>query len=121
MSRSVVQFQQDGSLSRDSEPSVESFEIGHVEDDVPDLFGYAHDSLLLQDVESIVHSAGPRRALLRVRRPLYHDRAVKTPSLTLTLDWNISSHQWLGVGSQLAAGVVGLIGCAKWMATEKDA
>jgi len=39
---------------------------------------------------------------------------------TLTLNWNVSSHQWLGVGSQFAAGVIGLIGCAKLMATEKD-
>src|SRR5262249_40447156 len=62
------------------------FDVGHVEDDVPDLFGYAHDSLPLQALEIIVHSAGPRRALLRVRGPLYHDRAVKKPSLTLTLD-----------------------------------
>ncbi len=38
----------------------------------------------------------------------------------LTLNWNVTSHQWLGAGSQFAAGVVGLIGCAKLMATEKD-
>jgi len=38
---------------------------------------------------------------------------------TLTLNWNVTSHQWLGAGSQFAAGVVGLIGCAKLMATEK--
>jgi hypothetical protein len=63
---------------------------------------------------------------LRVRRPLitavgYFCAFEVSAVLTLTLDWNISSHQWLGVGSQLAAGVLGLIGCAKWMATEKDA
>jgi hypothetical protein len=39
---------------------------------------------------------------------------------TLTLNWNVTSHQWLGVGSQIAAGTIGLIGCAKLMATEKD-
>ena len=39
---------------------------------------------------------------------------------TLTLNWNVSSHQWLGVGSQFAAGVIGLIGCSKLMATAKD-
>jgi hypothetical protein len=39
--------------------------------------------------------------------------------LTLTLDWNVSLHQWIGAGAQLIAGVVGIIGCAKWMAMEK--
>ena len=63
---------------------------------------------------------------MRMRQPLltticYFCAFEVSAVLTLTLDWNISSHQWLGVGSQLAAGVLGLIGCAKWMATEKDA
>ena len=40
--------------------------------------------------------------------------------LMLTLDFNISSHRWLGVGTHLAVGALGVIGCAKWMATEKD-
>src|SRR5215510_366975 len=62
---------------------------------------------------------------MRMRQPLltpicYFCAFEVSAVLTLTLDWNISSHQWLGVGSQLAAGVLGLIGCAKWMATEKD-
>jgi len=62
---------------------------------------------------------------LRVRRPLLTAigyfcafEAFAVP--TLTLNWNVPSHQWLGVGSQLAAGVIGVIGCAKLMATEKD-
>jgi hypothetical protein len=62
---------------------------------------------------------------LRARLPLltaigYFCAFEVSAVLTLTLDWNVSSHQWLGVGSQLAAGVLGLIGCAKLMSTEKD-
>jgi hypothetical protein len=29
--------------------------------------------------------------------------------------------RWLGVGSQLAVFVLGLIGCAKWLTTKEDA
>ena len=62
---------------------------------------------------------------LRMRRPLltaigYFCAFEVSAVLMLTLDWNISSHPWLGVVSGLAAGLLGLIGCAKWMATEKD-
>ena len=62
---------------------------------------------------------------LRARLPLltaigYFCSFEVSAVLTLTLDWNVSSHQWLGVGSQLAAGVLGLIDCAKLMSTEKD-
>jgi hypothetical protein len=62
---------------------------------------------------------------LRMRRPLltaigYYCAFEVSAVLTLTLDWNVSSHQWLGAGSQLAAGLLGLIGCAKWMAAEKN-
>jgi hypothetical protein len=62
---------------------------------------------------------------LRARQPLltaiwYFCAFEVSAILTLTLDWNIPSHQWLGVGSQLAAGALGLIGVAKWMAMEKD-
>jgi hypothetical protein len=62
---------------------------------------------------------------LRMRRPAltaigYYCAFAVSAVLTLTLDWNVSSHQWLGAGSQLAAGLLGLIGCAKWMATEKN-
>jgi hypothetical protein len=62
---------------------------------------------------------------LRMRQPLltaigYFCAFEAFAALTLTLDWNVSSHQWLGVGSHLAAAVLGAIGCAKWMATEKD-
>ena len=35
--------------------------------------------------------------------------------LTLTLDWETRSHRWLGVGSQLASGVLGLIACARFL------
>ncbi|MGH9766025.1 MAG: hypothetical protein ACREAB_01220 [Blastocatellia bacterium] len=40
--------------------------------------------------------------------------------LTLTLDFNIPSRRWLGVGSHLAVGALGLIGCARWLATKED-
>lgn len=61
---------------------------------------------------------------LRMRRPLltaigYFCAFGVSAILTLTLDWNVSSHQWLGVGSQLAAGVLGLIACAKCMAFDE--
>ena len=62
---------------------------------------------------------------LRMRQPLltaigYFCAFEAFAALILTLDWNVSLHQWLGVGSHLAAGALGIIGCAKWMATEKD-
>src|SRR5262245_32696060 len=62
---------------------------------------------------------------LRMRQPLltaigYFCAFEAFAALILTLDWNVSSHQWLGVGSHLAAGAMGIIDCAKWMATEKD-
>ena len=40
--------------------------------------------------------------------------------LTLTLDWHNPWQSWLGVGSQLAASILGFIGCAKILAEERD-
>ncbi len=63
--------------------------------------------------------------LWRVRRQLltaiaYYCAFELSAILTLTLDFNIQSSRWLGVSSQLAVFVLGLIGCARWMATKED-
>ncbi len=40
--------------------------------------------------------------------------------MTLTLDWTAPSNRWLGIGSQVTAAVVGLIGCARFLAWDRD-
>jgi hypothetical protein len=61
---------------------------------------------------------------LRMRQPLltaigYYGAFEVSAILTLTLDWDIPWSRWVGVGSQLTVGALGLIGCAKWLATER--
>jgi hypothetical protein len=33
--------------------------------------------------------------------------------LILTLDWSVATHRWIGGAAQLAAGILGFIGCAR--------
>ncbi len=61
---------------------------------------------------------------LRMRQPLltaivYYCAFEASAVLTLALDVNNPSSRWLIPGSQLVVSALGLIGCAKWMATEK--